>query len=47
MKETRTGREQSGMECKLERDGASKGNNKHNSSPVLPAYPIFPGKAEI
>lgn len=48
VKETRTGREQSGgMECKLERDGASKRNNKHHSSPELPACPIFPKKAEI
>lgn len=47
VKETRTGREESGMECKLERDGASKGNNEHNSSPVLPAYPVFPEKTEI
>lgn len=47
VKETRTRREQSGMECKLERDGASKRNNKHHLSPVLPACPIFPKKAEI
>lgn len=35
------------MECKLERDGASKGYDKHSASPVLPEYPIFPEKAEI